>query len=859
MESMDVDWDVVTEIANTCGADHRITSKVITLLNSGNTLPFIARYRREATGNLNPDVLRAIKAKLSQCREVIEKVNSAYTQLSARGLMTDELRSNLRRCKTTSDVTFIESVPKTLASKARSAGLEPLALAIFRKGEKVDFSNANSKLSTMEVKTGVLHIMSEWICKDIAVLQEVESLCFKIPPNLETSKIVQKQPTPNVSKHNTLRDMAIYRPYFNFSMPFNHIPPHKILAINRGEDRKILRVKLSFSDRLVSRIRAIVGRYFLHHIHPTHHNLLWWAFDDGWKRLMKPCLTRKLRSRMTSDAQETSLLVFGANLRRILMTAPLRNAPLPSAGDLNAKMIDPKDEVPAPDVVSSSLGAPGDRLPVVGLDPGFRHGTKWAACDPLGVVIATGILHVTVRKPEQICNQTDSRVQALVTTMISHGISTIALGNGTACRETEKWLTNAIKSGLFSPLPVRYAIVNECGASTYSVSPLACQELPELDVSLRGAVSIARRLQDPLAEMVKIEPQHLGVGMYQHDLPPRKLQAEVEEALEECISFVGVDVNTAQKHVLARVAGLSQSKALEIINYRIKHGRFRCRNEILKVRGIGANTFAQCAGFLRVKPEFSITRMDASKDVEFISLCSDEEVGKSDDVDMKVISLGRKRNRLVAMDTQSPTKRSRIIIPEPNPNDFSFNPLDQTAIHPASYHIATALIRHLNYEVCDIGSTVLRNSAKALFASKDRDTVLSLFTTEEFGLETLCDILDALCRPLDFDERQDLFTPMFRSSVISITNLSPGLEVQGCVRNVTTFGAFVDIGVEVEALIPINQFPRPSSNRRNAGSSSSQIGCTRSILQQSGLRLGDRIKAKISSSLHLHISVELRS
>ncbi|VUZ56502.1 unnamed protein product, partial [Hymenolepis diminuta] len=856
MEPMDVDWDVVTEIANTCGTDKRVVSKVINLFNSGNTLPFIARYRKEATGNLDPDTLRAIKTKLSQCREVIEKVNSAYNQLSAKGLMTGELKSSLRHCKTTADVALItepfkESAPKSLASKARAAGLEPVAYAVFRAGRRVDFSNAISGLSTNDVETGILHILSEWICKDIVILQETEALCFQMPPNLETSKIEQKQPSTSTSKHNNERNMAIYKPYFKFSMPFNRIPPHKVLAINRGEDRKILRVKMSFSNCVIARIREIVARYFLPHIHPVYHDLFWKAFDDGWKRLMKPCLTRKLRARITSDAQEISLIVFGDNLRRILMTAPLRNAPLPCAADLNAKNVDPsRERAHSPEVISSRLGAPGDRLPVVGLDPGFRHGTKWAACDPLGSVIATGIIHVTVRKPEQICNQTDSRIQALVTTMINHGICIIALGNGTACRETENWLTEAIKSGLFSPLPVRYAIVNECGASTYSASTLACQELPELDVSLRGAVSIARRLQDPLAEMVKVEPQHLGVGMYQHDLPPRKLQAEVEEALEECISFVGVDVNTAQKHVLARVAGLSQAKAQEIINYRVKHGRFRCRNEILKVKGIGASTFAQCAGFLRVKPEFSITRMDASRDVEFISLCSDDDGDRSDDIEMDVVSLGGKRNRLVAMDTLPPPKRSRITIPQLDPNDLSFNPLDQTAIHPASFHIATALIRHLDHEVSDVGSAVLRNSAKALFASRDRDAVLSRFTTKEFGLETLCDILDALCRPLDFDERQDLFAPMFRSSVISIINLSPGLEVQGCVTNVTTFGAFVDIGVEVDALVPIGKFPRPPANRRYAGSGiggSSQNGSTRSVLQQLSLRLGDRIKAKIDS------------
>ncbi|KAH9280965.1 S1 RNA-binding domain-containing protein 1 [Echinococcus granulosus] len=885
MGTMDVDWDIVNEVATTCGTDRRTTSRVIGLFNSGNTLPFIARYRKEATGNLDPDALRAIRSKLSQCKKVIEKVGHAYTDLSAKGLMTEDLKASLRQCKTTEDVVLItepfkESAPKSLAARARAAGLEPIACAVFRLGKNVDFGAALVGATAAEVEAGVLNLMAESICKDFDVLRAAEQLCFQVAPTITTTRATQNRSTTS-SNFNLEKDLVTFKAFFDFCMAFNRIPPHKVLALNRAEDRKIIRVKMEFPAALIGRIRDVVGQRFLPNIHPAHHKLFWAAFEDGWKRLMKPCLTRKLRSHITSVAQEISLNVFADNLRRILMTAPLRNVPPLSAGDLNAvasstssassreqQQLQQHRLQLSPDVISASLGAPGDRLPVLGLDPGWRHGTKWAACDPLGAVLATGVIHVTLGQDHRNYNSynggsnnyNNDEVQSLVRTMRDHGIYTIALGNGQACRQTERWLTQAVSDGLFAPLEVRYAIVNEAGASTYSASPLAASELPALDVALRGAVSIARRLQDPLAEMVKVAPQHLGVGMYQHDLPPRRLQAVVEGAMEECISFVGVDVNTAQLHVLARVAGLSRVKAQEIINYRMRHGRFRCRNELRKVRGIGPSTFAQCAGFLRVKPEYSVAKMDSSRDVEFISLCTDdEEKGTgadqgTDDVEMEVISVSKKRSRLVTMDTSPISKVPRIQPLQPDPDDFSFNPLDQTAIHPASYHVAIALVEHLKYEISDVGCMALRNRAKVLFASSNRDAVLARFTTEEFGLETVRDILDALCRPLDFDEREDRFAPMFRSSVISIANLQPGLEVTGRVDNVTTFGAFVDIGVEETALVPLQHFPPSSSSstRNIRRSNAVSVGGTcgggeSSILQKLSLRLGDRIKAKVDT------------
>ncbi|VDM02535.1 unnamed protein product [Schistocephalus solidus] len=796
-------------------------------------------------------------------------------------------------------------------------------------------------------------------------------------------------------------------------------------------------------------MRCLVATRYLPSVHPAHHKFVMDAFEDAWKRLLLPHITRKVRSKFTSLAHDLSLGVFSDNLRRLLMSAPLRCAPLPPAGAAAAaapdRVFSPThlNETSSPDVVSAALGSPGDRLPVVGLDPGWRHGCKWAACDPLGTVLQAGVLHITSTSGD--CP--DSEMQLFTRTMKSHGINTIGLGNGQACRQTEKWLAQAVANGLFAPLRVRYTIVSECGASVYSASPLADRELPTLDVSLRGAVSIARRLQDPLAELVKIEPQHLGVGMYQHDLPPKRLEEAVNELMEECISFVGVDVNTAQQHVLARVAGLSDSKARAIIAYRSTNGRIRCRQELLKIKGIGRSTFSQCAGFLRVRPNYSNVPMDSSKDVEFISLCSD------DDVEMEVVS-GKRRLRLVSGIPARPVKRKRG--KEADSGELSFNPLDQTAIHPDSYDLATSLIRYLRYEISDVGCPALRNAAQVLYNSPNHDEadrlghyrVLSIsppdenivqqlpaprsrvyprdlmphrkaengvgpqetvfctgslktaiviatatetmwtqhsvsgsvvcpdvgveiakddqlirlrhsrqegvqvlivthpwgwgvgaedggeivsptrqaeahqvimgdctlaqFQTSAFGIETTRDILEALCRPLDFDERQgksvtqvdlvnlpraselgygwlttankpemnitvslvfagnirlplddcwrgsrrhrnsscylfsDQFGPLFRSSITSMMDLRPGLQVTGRVENVTTFGAFVDIGLEESAFLPLSAFPRTNRASASAQCLSSSFAGKTDITHMT-LHLGDRVKATVSS------------
>ncbi|KAL7062270.1 hypothetical protein AAHC03_0643 [Spirometra sp. Aus1] len=861
MERMEVDWDIASEVAKASETDRRTASKVISLLDGGNTLPFIARYRKEATGNMGPDSIRRIKANLTACREVIEKIDKAFKLLSSKGALSEEASKSLRQCRTLDEVSlitepYVEKGPRTLAAKAIAAGLEPVALDVLKSGRLINFALAAGsykveKDAVGDISAGVSHIIAGIVAKDLNVLRLAEEICARQPPVLETTGCPASEPAlfaksaRSKAKRPTPPDFAKnlkkFEKYFNFSRRIDHMAPHQILAINRAEEKKFIRVKLNFPQCLFCELRSLVATLYLSSVHPSHHKFVMDSFEDSWKRLLLPHITRKVRSKFTSLAHDLSLSVFSDNLRRLLMSAPLRCAPLPPAGAAATTTTTTKrvssptrlDCTSAPDVISAVLGSPGDRLPVVGLDPGWRHGCKWAACDPLGTVLQAGVLHIT--STSGACP--DSEMQLFARTMKSHGINTIGLGNGQACRQTERWLAQAVANGLFAPLRVRYTIVSECGASVYSASPLADRELPTLDVSLRGAVSIARRLQDPLAELVKIEPQHLGVGMYQHDLPPKRLAEAVNELMEECISFVGVDVNTAQQHVLARVAGLSDSKAKAIITYRSTNGRIRCRQELLRIKGIGQSTFSQCAGFLRVRPNYSNVPMDSSKDVEFISLCSD------DDVEMEVIS-GKRRLRLISGTPAGPVKRKRGRATDSN--ELTFNPLDQTAIHPDSYDLATSLIRYLGYEISDVGCSTLRNAALVLYNSPNRDCTLAQFQTSEFGIETTRDILEALCRPLDFDERQDRFGPLFRSSITSMADLRPGLQVTGRVENVTTFGAFVDIGLEESAFLPLGAFPRADRGSKSAQHlSSSFVGQT--DVTRMTLHLGDRVKATVSS------------
>ncbi|TPP56134.1 S1 RNA-binding domain-containing protein 1 [Fasciola gigantica] len=755
--------DLTGEVADAVHVDPALTSRVISMFEEGYTVPFIARYRKELTGGMEPQVLHRLREKMMECKILIEKIDKSFDYLKKNGLLTDGLSKQLLKCKTVNEVHFITEPlkskgPRTLSAKAKAANLEALALELLTSGRFVDIARrappeARKTFQTEEaLRQAVSHIIADVFAKDLDLIRKAEQLCLDLPPMIQTTKRrtklgdakpeqtkVNKMDWDNVSESSRSNstnehkphtgcpkkdDLTTFKMYLNFSRTLTSLHAHQILAINRAAERGVISIKISTHNQVEHQIRQFMVEKYFGSVNRAHWDFVHNCFADSWKRLIEPHLTRTLRSKMTIKAQDISLDVFTDNFRRLLMTAPLR---VPTGSSTNTSI---------GDVISSISGAPGDRLPVVGLDPGWVHGCKWAACDPHGVVLATGIVWPPIgtvqpqrhggrrfvspkrcfdHKPSY--SRRDDGVTHLTAIMRTHSIQTIALGNGQASRETGMWLSELISSGHFKPLVVRYAVVPEAGASVYSASALACAELPGLDVSMRGAVSIARRLQDPLAEWVKMDPKHLGVGMYQHDLPERRLVAAVNAVMEECISFVGVDLNAAPVHILARVAGLSETKAKAIVEYRSRVGSFNTRADLCQVKGIGPTTYAQCAGFIRVRPTVSSVSMDASKDVDMISISSD------DDGEVFNTGLGRpgaKRKRALATSVQSKRKRARSQR-DPILDPSTFNPLDQTAVHPDTYDVATAIISHLNFSLTDVGSSKLRAAASKLLHTQNRE------------------------------------------------------------------------------------------------------------------------------------------
>ncbi|CAH8592871.1 unnamed protein product [Schistosoma bovis] len=746
--------------------------------------------------------------------------------------------------------------------------------------------------SKTALEDAVSHIIADIFAKDLDIIRKAEELCSKYSATLVTARKSKRgkkgEQSSGGSLPNTMSidfdenenadyaecvqnshsfmndtsnnfkkdDLVTFKNYLNFSRPVTSILAHQVLAINRANERGVITVKIHLSPQVQHNCATFVSQKYFPTTNRIHWDFVMSAFNDAWKRLIDPHLVRSIRTKLTTSAQDASLEVFSENLRRLLMTAPLR-IPV-SSSDSTVKS---DNDI---GMISSASGAPGDRLPVIGLDPGWRNGCKWAACDPHGNVLSTGILWpphtLSAIPPKKLSMQNEpmsnNGLGALTAAMQRHQIETIALGNGQGSRQTGSWLAHLIEIQHFKPLNVRYAVVSECGASYYSASNLACTELPDLNVSFRGAVSIARRLQDPLAELVKVEPKHLGVGMYQHDIPVNQLTSAVHNVMEECISFVGVDLNAAPLHILSRVAGLSEMKAKAILTYRSQIGPFRSRADLLKVKGIGQATFAQCAGFVRVKPTYSTTTLDGTKDVEMISISSGDDDGDDLTCDTKItnISTGSTKRKHISNEFNKKRKKPRIMeVTVTDQSDVNcFNPLDQTAVHPDSYEVAASIISLLQLNLTDVGSVKMRAAATQFMISEDRDKRLEQFCSKTVGLDTLRDIIVALTRPLDFDERQDCFTPLFHSTVMKISDLRKGMQVKGRVENVTTFGAFCDIGVEENAYIPRHAYPRncPTSNLKITNDTSAGIGVSDGgniHHKMFTLRLGDRIKAIVSS------------
>lgn len=662
---------IIKALAQELNIEERQVAAAVELLDSGNTVPFIARYRKEATGGLSDEQLRLLSDRLSYLRNLEIRKTEVARLLEEMEKLTPEIRQSLDRALTLQEIEDIyrpfRPKRRTRATIAREKGLEPLAIKILSQENVVDeqfvasFVDPQKGVSTCdEALTGALDIIAETISDDAKIRKLIRDKAYK-KGIIETTGLTDETST--------------YSMYYDFKEPVQKIVSHRILAINRGEKEKYLQVKISVPD---DEIIEIIKAEYIKKSSPTS-NLMENAVEDAYKRLIWPSIEREIRNMLTEEAEEQALSTFSKNLKHLILQPPVKG-----------------------------------RI-IMGFDPAYRTGCKIAIIDASGKLLACTVCYPT---PPQ--NKFDESKKVILDLIEKYQVDVISLGNGTASRESEKFLSEILKE---SSRPVSYVIVSEAGASVYSASKLGTEEFPNLDVSFRGAVSIARRLQDPLAELVKIDPKSLGVGQYQHDVNQKRLSEKLSAVVEDCVNTVGVDVNTASPSLLSYVSGISSSIALNIVKYREENGMFKSRKEFLKVPKLGPKTFEQCAGFLRV-PESS-------------------------------------------------------------------NILDNTAVHPESYDIAEKIMKLYTLEELKVKT----------FSEND---IAQMASNLDIGIPTLRDILSELKKP-GRDPREELPAPIFRTDVLEISDLKPGMVLTGSVRNITDFGAFIDIGVHQDGLCHISE------------------------------------------------------
>ena len=678
--------DIPVTIAGELSIRPQQVESVITLLDDGNTVPFIARYRKEATGSLEDEMLRQVETRLTYLRSLVKRQEEILARIEEQGKLTDDLRAAIEAAEKLQTLEDLyrpyKQKKRTRASVARERGLEGLANKMLLQKETegtpeehaVPYVDAKKDVSTVaDALAGARDILAETIMDEAELRRRMRDKFWKNAV-LETTLDAAAE------------DAQVFQMYDGYSEPVRTLPSHRILAINRGEKKGCLNVRIvvDHEDNIEWIYKRIYQRpsIFEGELHT--------AIEDGYKRLLVPALERELRTQLTEAAEEKAISVFGHNLRQLLLQPPL-------AGHT-----------------------------VLGLDPGYRTGCKTAVVDATGNVLASGVIQVTKSDGER-----RSAAQTLLKLIEAHGVTLISIGNGTASYETEQFVAALIRDNHLKD--VHYLITNEAGASVYSASQLAKEELPDYDVTIRGAVSIARRVQDPLAELVKIDPQAIGVGQYQHDVSQKDLKETLDATVEDAVNHVGVDLNTASPALLNRIAGINSAIAKNIVAYRNKNGRFTSRKALLKVARLGDAAFTQCAGFLRIYEGETA--------------------------------------------------------------------LDATAIHPESYELARSILAELGAVEDDLRD---RTKLPAL-ALKTAQTEAALLAKKlDAGVPTVTDILKAIARP-GRDPREDLPAPLMRQNVVKLSDLAVGTILPGTVRNITDFGAFIDIGLKQAGLLHISE------------------------------------------------------
>lgn len=673
---------IIKNIAEELGIKEEQVNNTVKLIDEGNTIPFIARYRKEATGGLSDEILRDLDERLKYLRNLEERKQEVIKSIDSQGKLTDEIVEALENAKTLSEVEDIyrpyKQKKKTRATVAKAKGLDPLAQIIFEQQDKRNIEEIAKEfvdeekgvLTVEEAIQGAKDIIAENISDNANYRKQIKRMCYK------DGIITVKGATD---------EKSTYEMYYNFNEKVNRIPSHRILAINRGEKEEYLKVKI---EKPEDYILEMINKDIVKGV-TQYTKILEETIEDSFKRLIEPSIEREIRSDLTEKAETQAIKVFGKNAKQLLLAAPLKG------------------------------------LTVMGFDPAYRTGCKIAVIDETGKLLATTTVYPT--EPQ---NDVEGAKKELIALIKKYNINIIAIGNGTASRESENFVSEMIKE---IDGNIHYAIVSEAGASVYSASKLATEEYPDINVSLRGAISIARRLQDPLAELVKIDPKSIGVGQYQHDVDQKKLSESLTGVVEDAVNKVGVDVNTATPSLLSYVSGINKTIANNIVKYRDENGKIKERKELLNIPKLGKVAFEQCAGFMRVVN------------------------GK--------------------------------------------NPLEITAVHPESYEVAEKLLNNIGFKkenLLDKEKLIIIKNKLAEIKIEEMAKQLNI------GEITLKDIIQELSKP-GRDPREDMPKPVLRADVLKFEDLKEGMVLTGTVRNVTDFGAFVDIGVKHDGLVHISQ------------------------------------------------------
>ncbi len=680
---------IINEIKKQLGIGDKQVRSVLDLLNEGNTIPFIARYRKEATGGLDEEQINEIHKTWEYQNNLLDRKEQVMRLIDEKGMLTDELKQEILKADKLVEVEDLyrpfKEKKKTKATEAVAKGLEPLATFMvgFPDGlvEEKAKEFLNDKVTSVEEAIeGAKYIIAEMISDDANYRKSLRAEMVKVG-------VVQTS-----VKKNAEDERKVYEMYYDYQEPVSKMKPHRVLAINRAEKEKVITVKIDLDKE---RMTSYLEKKIIKKDDSPATPYIKEAIEDALKRLIYPSLEREVRSELNEKAEEQAIEVFADNLQKLLLQPPL------------------KGKV------------------VLGVDPAFRTGCKLTVCNEQGQVMEKGLIYPHEKtKGGSISDKqvTDSK-RELIRLIHKFKVQVIAIGNGTASRETESFIADLIKE---FQMKVQYVIVNEAGASVYSASELAREEFPDFSVEERSAASIARRLQDPLSELVKIDPKSIGVGQYQHDVTPKKLNDSLNFVVTQAVNNVGVNVNTASKALLMYVSGLNKTSAENIVKFRDKIGKFKNREDIIKVPRLGDKTYEQAIGFLRI-PE------------------SDEA-------------------------------------------------LDVTAVHPESYPVAKEIMKRFNIT----GDMFGKEEVKLIVEHMDRTKLQQDLNVDTY---TLSDILDAFIAPIR-DPRDQFAQPILRNDILKLEDLEIGMELEGTVRNVVDFGAFIDVGLKEDGLLHISKISK---------------------------------------------------